>query len=756
MPLPSRNQRTERLSLISLFLLFVMISFQNCGDVSLVSPSNFTPTPEGTGEGVSYLKIPPSTISQYRAAFLIDMSNSMYKGACADSIDVLIPNVEAVDGCDGPSGVDQEGKRFRILLQWIAELKSLVTSGKITNEQVKLMAIPFAGNEGIRPRIDLRQSGSTIRAVMNRLSVSSDQFLNLDHFSLFVESLWAIELLYHNKPIPPLIRGEVINAVRASYNWSASTGASSSGTSIPYPMLELMTTRLNAELQSLGSEKANFELMFLSDGVPKPHAEHIKAAVNKIWNEKTKVCDDRGVGYSNRCSWTGEGEGYILGWQTVTGGRICQQRCGIYLQTYVETGAVNLPMSESPTCTDFNPGNEPPYLGAGCDGYSDGSSPETYWGQNIKCDACFRMLRQFDFPTPGTSAHNPLRPEVDSFKNKTTIVWGDWLLNRHSRIMSQLKTMERMFSRQYPGNRWKFNFLRIDSATERLKTQDGELTIDINWLERAKEQFSQMHRSTVITSTEAPFALFPNLGSKNEYKVSMIYAYPRNYRAHIINGWQLDGDADGMIDSNEVEADRNRKRSNGICLDGIRATYSQCISVGCNPAIDGDNDGLNQCEEDTLGTSDFEVDSDRDGIIDEAEVLFGLNPVDDDSRIYLSPDRLSNFEHFVRGYSPRQDLRNVPIERQIQIQTEIIDYQMLPNALGVNVLTPGYKIKISNFPVHQIESAASAELVVVIAIQNITDPNDKLWLAKTYPISESSQNININFNDFQELNLRAP
>lgn len=54
----------------------------------------------------------------------------------------------------------------------------------------------------------------------------------------------------------------------------------------------------------------------------------------------------------------------------------------------------------------------------------------------------------------------------------------------------------------------------------------------------------------------------------------------------------------------------------------------------CDASVDEDEDGLDACQEEELGTDDSELDSDGDGYFDADEVLAGTDPADDASLIY--------------------------------------------------------------------------------------------------------------------------
>lgn len=707
-----------------IFVVAGLLAFQSCGDVHLRAPG-----PESqvslSSQSTTYLKIDPIATTEHRAVFVIDVSNSMFSGACPDSLDTMIPNVKPSINCLGPTGVDPEGNRFQILLNWISDLEEKVNKQILTDDQVKVLILPFA-SAGL-----LTQSTWSLARV-NQLAgplgyAFPDGFVDLATARRHVHFLWAMEAKYHDSDMSPLIPLEIRNRVDAAVgptNVNASTG-----TSVVAPALDAMNAHLLAELAKLKAANqlstSHFEIHFLSDGVPTPHALHIEGAVNYIWNSKDLVCDPTIYPVNANCRNSSDAQ---AGWMTVNA-QNCASRCGDYLKTFAETGSVSLPPLESPVCATYF---SIPYS---CSGYSDGSTPTSRWSSQIKCGQCFELVSQFAY-TKNSGTRTGL-PITDSFKAEVSRNWGDWQLNRHVNIIQKLKTTANIFRIQFPGPMWRMNFHRIDSPDPIYKTQAAELNKNLNWIEKARDYFFKGHVFTVVTTNQPPFALFSELETLQRYQLGMIYVYNRSY--------QMKGDRTFVSNANS--------RSDGKCLDAIKNNYSECVSIGCSFQIDRDGDGLNQCEEATLGTDDFDPDSDGDGLLDGSEVLYNLNPLSNDQTLSSNSDGFTNFEHFIRGYSPVVNLNAIPLENQIAISARLVDTKLITDARSLQTQIPGYEISLQNLP---LNPSTPNEIVVVARVDNYSNANEKRWLSHIYILAPGAKSVTIQLEDLSPLQLGAP
>lgn len=74
--------------------------------------------------------------------------------------------------------------------------------------------------------------------------------------------------------------------------------------------------------------------------------------------------------------------------------------------------------------------------------------------------------------------------------------------------------------------------------------------------------------------------------------------------------------------------------------------------AGQPPTPDADGDGLSQCVEQCLETNPNAIDTDNDGMPDNFEVEYGLNPNNDDAHADLDLDGLTNIEEFLQHSNP--------------------------------------------------------------------------------------------------------
>lgn len=750
-----RQRPALRLKFYILMLTIMSIPFQNCGDVRVGKFASVAPPPpKATANSVSYLRIDTNSTKTFRAAFLVDMSNSMFSGTCPDSLDTLLdinPAITPSTNCISPSGVDPDGKRFQVIIQWLENMKSQVaeSKGKLTEDQFKILLVPFSMTPvplyaGYGSGKDFwALDGTLLKKLIADAGIAipaGRQFVSLDNAIKIIYILWAMDNRFHQHPYASQIPAQMVTLAEGAF-LSTQNAYPSSGTSQPAPGMEIMINQLSAELTDLKTQNkiagSHFELVFLSDGVPKPHPLHIEAMIKMIWNIKTSVCDPAGI--TSGQSTCADGSNNTLGWKTVTGAKNCATACKPYIQQYIDTGAVQLAEADNPTCvrSTVSCGWNGYCWNSGCDQYSDGASESARWGAGIKCGQCMELLNQFDYAPSGS--RSGLRWSQNHLRTAASATWGDWTLNRHPYIIQKLKTMQNMFNLQFAGAQWRFNFIRVDSDIKENKTQAGELLKDLNWMVKAEDYYKKTQRFDKITTPQVPFELFYEVSRDQEYSLGVIYAYNRTYH---------------LNSSGSLVTDSSSKRSDGVCLDSIKARFSECIQPpACDSAINADGDGLNQCEETTLGTNDTDPDSDGDGIADGAEILFGFNPLTNDRNLSSPIDHQSNFDHFVKGAPALVDLSQISKEKLIDMSTQLFDYKYITTTNGSSYRSLGYNVVLKNIP---LKPNTENEIVVITRADNLSSPNDSRWLSKIYKVNSLSGSFEIKIEDFTKLNLESP
>jgi hypothetical protein len=122
-----------------------------------------------------------------------------------------------------------------------------------------------------------------------------------------------------------------------------------------------------------------------------------------------------------------------------------------------------------------------------------------------------------------------------------------------------------------------------------------------------------------------PINLATTAGDVRFFKMSQMFILNPNVRLDLNGQVQIDSDGDGLADAEEVRSGLNplKTRTNGYCLDSLvarQAFASRCESFAsgsaCDPQLDSDGDGLNQCDEIVLGTDPFDFDTDGNSIPD--------------------------------------------------------------------------------------------------------------------------------------------
>ncbi|MBN2360691.1 MAG: VWA domain-containing protein [Deltaproteobacteria bacterium] len=208
--------------------------------------------------------------------------------------------------------------------------------------------------------------------------------------------------------------------------------------------------------------------------------------------------------------------------------------------------------------------------------------------------------------------------------------------------------------------------------------------------ERGGGEYREARRAEQID-----FLQFDFTALKRTNKVRRIFVTNRNLMPGL-EKMEIDSDGDGLSDQTEydigsdpllVDTDgdgysdlvEHRYKTQGTDPINPIKPYTPCLAMGAQPltpaddpssgapgtslspsddeaqATDADRDGLRDCEEELLGTSNTSADTDKDTIPDGLEVRFGLDPRLYDADDDWDFDGLSNIEEVLRNTNPRLD-----------------------------------------------------------------------------------------------------
>ncbi len=260
--------------------------------------------------------------------------------------------------------------------------------------------------------------------------------------------------------------------------------------------------------------------------------------------------------------------------------------------------------------------------------------------------------------------------------------WGPHEINEPSVIVDGLRRFHGL-NRLYPEA--QIQILGVMPPEDNVPASSR--TESVNWLlslaSKSNEADFNMYSLKTLDknfdpsdpSQDMPFDLPGASSGLVSYKMTNLYVINLNARFNSTGQLVADSDGDGLSDEDEARfgTDPHSIRTDGVCLDKISvqpAYHSACqaakSALECDPTVDIDGDGLNECEEKILGTSDLDFDTDGDSVPDSLEVLFDLQPLVDDSQNDANSDGVSNLSQFAMGLpswvSPARVQNNLKIE----------------------------------------------------------------------------------------------
>ena len=646
------------------FIAMLTFTFQNCGNVKL----NSVMTNGSLGQvppKPSFLKAPTADTTVFRAVFMLDMSFSMIGDVCSGSLVDMVNVVpdRMYNNCSEPSGVDYNVKRLKLTRKWIEQTVDSIRSRPEynPNETFKVMIVPFSG-----PGANNYLVGTDTKFA------EALRFVDVNSALILLDKLEVVNNCYmtgSDCTIPQNIRD-----AQPSWNWSYGESSSFMGTSVPLNGLKRIIDSLNLEMTALGplKSRSRFELVYLSDGVPKPRVEHMMKAAQIVWDHNQR---------QNSCS---------------------------------------------STCSDA-------YRDRILYGSSGGGS----------CSNCFDIL------SSTTLLQNDSECEVgdeecmrDAFTLGVDRFWGDAKENDLLTVFRHLNNVKNIFLVQNSSVQFRHSFVRIDAAEPERKTMASDLNDNFNWIERSKKAFANNFRYAVVNTDELPFGLFPDIGSSDSYQLKHIVALNLTTRVNTSGALEIDSDADGLFDSQETSVISNTNpqnaRSNGYCLDSITFKMQGCVRVSCDPQVDEDGDGLNECEEKTVGTSPLDFDTDDDGIPDGLEVIFGYNAMVNDRFKDNNFDGKSNYINFENGLVPMTQIEQVNSDYLSHVGVQYVGVKTIVNSLGQRVQVAGYAIQLHALPL-LFPKVVSTESPMY---KSLTKNTESRW---PFTLSGSNHNAGHNF-----------
>lgn len=188
--------------------------------------------------------------------------------------------------------------------------------------------------------------------------------------------------------------------------------------------------------------------------------------------------------------------------------------------------------------------------------------------------------------------------------------------------------------------------------------------------------------------------------SKLSYSIDEFYLVNLNSLRNPQGEIVADSDGDGLSDTDEIALGLNPGLTHSgrdgldICMDRLGVEYG-CRQSGCDRHLDQDSDGLNECEEMTIATSNRRRDTSQDGILDSIKVIKGLMPTIDSTSSDLNSDSISDKQALKWGLNPLNTSTNIASSDRIQSGVEFLGYSTAENT---GPAQPRYRISADKIP----------------------------------------------------------
>ena len=280
--------------------------------------------------------------------------------------------------------------------------------------------------------------------------------------------------------------------------------------------------------------------------------------------------------------------------------------------------------------------------------------------------------------------------------------WGEATLNTARALDLKLSLIQSL-PKFYGSGLVEIDFLQLQPE----RTAKGANGQPNMFKTLAKMAAERQGRITIwdVDDQDPPFDLATPAMETKLYKMTNMFIFNPNVRVDLNGITRTDADGDGLFDEEEraLGLDPYATRTNGYCLDSIMANGAfaqRCDSFAygsaCDPSLDSDGDGLNQCEEIILGTDSFDFDTDGDALPDFLEWLYGFNPLTPDTDLDTSGDGTPNLVNFSAGLGPMHYHGQIPNLQKSSYSIDFLDNEVLIDEELGQVQIEQYRVELKN------------------------------------------------------------
>lgn len=732
-----KSNKFAKIFLIFYAVLLVLMTFQNCGQVGLGPIAPLAPiVTSSEASQPTYLKPPTDEVQRSRLVVFMDMSQSMVSQYCDH--DISSPTPANTPVCYISNSADPDLWRLKNLRNWLVKLQGDLTAEALA--ETRVLIVPFTGGLA-----ELKRSEPTIDGAM--------QFVNLADSLQIVDRLMA-EQVEAKSNILAANPAEVVETIM--------------GTSVPLNRLEILKTRVKDEIILLGqqgvSSYASFQILVFSDGEPVPSSKNVKDTIERVWAVKE---DARGIG------------------QGLFGYSQCISLCSGVVQNWIDNNFSNVPSVKcrSQYYSGSNPDDckicrpEDSYICTGGDHVPNSVCP-------AYCVAAIDSYNQTGLNT----GYGFVAGATNTLFNDIKTSWGQFESNTPSKIVRSINGLRAIFS-ENSEVQYQVHFFKIDKYKLNNPPPPAPNPVITNWLDLAKVSFTKNTTHKLVTSASMDQTLFQSLQSSSSYKIRNFFVFNLNARVDKYGVFSVDSDGDGLFDRDDESP--SEARSNGICLDIIAENYG-CLALSCSAKLDIDGDGLNECEERTMGTDSYDFDTDNDGLPDLIEIIYGSNPKKNSTLENSNPqsDSQSDFNAVFYGLHPYANWNEINENSKMKFTYQIADPKRIPTKSGTFIQTWGYVAKIDGFPSalkltanpifdmfnsrtenettkHKISllktspSTQQNNMLILISLVSTSNPNEIYWFALNKPMDVAIANqpirpIDLNLGELLQLKAKDP